>query len=174
MILLLENNIRGGISSVMGDRFVKSDDIKKIIYINATNLYGHSMFQMLPYDEIEMFVGDPDLHIKKLEEVLKTPDGSNIGYSIEVELKYPNDMKEKAKSFPFAAGNKIINKDNFDDYIKKIRPKKYTKAKKLLCDWTVEKKSLIPYRMLKFYVKHGMIVEKILEIISFKQSKCLD
>ena len=25
MILLLKNNIRGGISSVMGDRFVKSD-----------------------------------------------------------------------------------------------------------------------------------------------------
>ena len=25
MILLLENNIRGGISSVMGDRYVKSD-----------------------------------------------------------------------------------------------------------------------------------------------------
>ena len=43
---------------------IKSDDYKKIIYINATNLYGHSMSQMLPYDEIEMFVGDPDLHIK--------------------------------------------------------------------------------------------------------------
>ena len=26
MILLLENNIRGGISSVMGDRYVQSDD----------------------------------------------------------------------------------------------------------------------------------------------------
>ena len=32
MILLLENNIRGGISSVMGDRYVKSDDIKKIVF----------------------------------------------------------------------------------------------------------------------------------------------
>ena len=29
MILLLENNIRGGISSVMGDRYIKSDDNKK-------------------------------------------------------------------------------------------------------------------------------------------------
>ena len=29
MILLLEDSIRGGISSVMGDRYVKSDDIKK-------------------------------------------------------------------------------------------------------------------------------------------------
>ena len=31
MILLLENNIRGGISSVMGDRYVKSDGNKKNI-----------------------------------------------------------------------------------------------------------------------------------------------
>ena len=43
MILLLENNIRGGISSVMGDRYIKSDDNKKILYIDANNLYGHSM-----------------------------------------------------------------------------------------------------------------------------------
>ena len=43
MILLLENNIRGGISSVMGDRYVKSDDNKKILYIDANNLYGWAM-----------------------------------------------------------------------------------------------------------------------------------
>ena len=64
-ILLLENNIRGGISSVMGDRYVKSDENKKIIYIEATNLYGHSMCQPLPYDEIEMWHGHPDLYMTK-------------------------------------------------------------------------------------------------------------
>ena len=53
LILLLENNIRGGISSVRGDRYVKSDENKKILYMDATNLYGHSMSQMLPYDEIK-------------------------------------------------------------------------------------------------------------------------
>ena len=45
LILLLENNIRGGISSVMGDRYIKSDKIKKLLYIDANNLYGHSMSQ---------------------------------------------------------------------------------------------------------------------------------
>ena len=54
LILLIESFIRGGISSVMGDRYVKSDDGKKITYVDATNLYGHSMSQFLPYDEIEM------------------------------------------------------------------------------------------------------------------------
>ena len=31
MTLLLENNIRGGISSVMGDRYIQSDENKNIL-----------------------------------------------------------------------------------------------------------------------------------------------
>ena len=57
--------------------------------------------------------------------------------------------------------------------MKQIKPKKYTKSKKLICDWTDKKKDLVHYRMLKFYVRHGMVVDKIHEIISFKQSNWL-
>ena len=53
MILLIENNIRGGVSLVMVNRYVKSDENKKILYIDATKLYGHSMSQPLPFDEIK-------------------------------------------------------------------------------------------------------------------------
>ena len=52
MIMLFENNIRRGISSVMGDRYVRSDENKKILYGDANSLNGHSMSQPLPYDEI--------------------------------------------------------------------------------------------------------------------------
>ena len=55
-----------------------------------------------------------------------------------------------------------------------IKPEIYTKSKKLICDWSDKKRYLIHYRMLKFYVRHGMVVEKIHEIISFKQSKWLE
>ena len=95
MILLLENNIRGGISSVMGDRYVKSDENKKILYIDANNLYGWAMSQYLPYDDIKF-----DNNIK-LEDILNTPDDSEIGYFVEVDLKYPDNIKEKTKYFPF-------------------------------------------------------------------------
>ena len=43
MIMFIENNIRGGISSVMGDRYVKSNENKKFLYKDANNLNGHSM-----------------------------------------------------------------------------------------------------------------------------------
>ena len=101
LILLIENNIRGGISSVMGDRYVKSDENRKILYIDVTNLYGHSMSQMLPYDEIEMRHGDPEKNWNWLVENLNTPDDADIGYFVEVDLKYPDDIKEKTKNFPF-------------------------------------------------------------------------
>ena len=99
MILLLENNIRGGISSVMGYRYKKSDKNKKIIYMDSTNLYGLSMSQMLHYDEIGMWYVHPVLYMYKLVEFLKTPDDNDIGYFLEVDLKYPDDIKEKTKTF---------------------------------------------------------------------------
>ena len=174
LILLLENIIRGGISSVMGDRYVKSDENKKILYMDATNFYGRSMSQMLRYDEIEMWHGHPDNYWNWLEEIINTPDDSDIGNFFEVDVKYPDNIKEKTKNFPFCSENKKIDPDKYNEYMKKIKPKNYTKSKKLICDWADKKKYLIHYRMLKFYVRHGMIVEKIHEIISFKQSKWLE
>ena len=43
------------------------------------------------------------------------------------------------------------------------------KTQKLICDWTDKKNYLIQYRMLKFYIRHGMVVDKFQEIISFRQ-----
>ena len=170
LILLLENNIRGGIRSVMRDCYVKSDEDNSILYIDATNLYGHSMSQMLPYDEIEMWHGHPDKYWNWLEEIINTPD-SEIGYFLEVDLKYLDNIKQKTKYFPFCPENKKIDPNKYNEYMK---PENYPKLRKLICDWTNKKKYLIHYRMLKFYVRHGMIVEKIHEIISFKQSKWLE
>ena len=139
LILKLEKNIRVGISSVMGDRYVKSDENKNILYMDATNLYGNSMIQPLPYDEIEMWHGHPDRYVNKVDENLNTPDDSVIGYFVEIDLRYPDDIKEKTKSFPFAPEIKIISDDKYNDYMKQIEPKNFIKSKNLLCDWTDKK-----------------------------------
>ena len=167
MILLLENNIRGGISSVMGDGFIKSDDNKKILYADANNLYGHSMSQPLPFDEIKF-------DNVELEDILNAPDDSDIGYFIEVDSTYPNNIKEKTKNFPFAPVNKKINPDKFGDFMEEIRPDTHVQSSKLICDWSDKKNYLVHYRMLKFHVRHGMIVDKVHDIISFKQSSWLE
>ena len=144
MVLLFENNIRGAIGSVMGNRYVKSDENKKILYIDAKNLYGHPMRQPLPYDETKI-----DRNVK-LEDILNTPDNSDIGYLIEVGLNYPDNMKEKTKKFQHAPVNKKTFPDTFSDYMKTIKPDTYTQPKQLICDWPHEKNYLIHYRMLNF------------------------
>ena len=69
--------------------------IKKIKYIDATKLYGHSMSQMLPYDEIEMWRGHPNHYMNKVKEILNTPNDADIGYFLEVDMKYPDNMKKQ-------------------------------------------------------------------------------
>ena len=126
------------------------------------------MSQPLPYDEFNF-----DKNVE-LEDVLNTPDDSDIGYFVEADLIYPDNIKEKTKNFPFAPVNRKIIPDNCNDYMKEIKPDAYTQTKKLICDWSDKKGYLIHYRMLKFYVRHGMIVGKVHEIISFKQSSWLE
>ena len=111
LILTLENSKHGGRSSVMGDRYVKSDESKKILYKGATNLDGHSMSQSLPFDEIEMWHGHPDLYMNKSEEIINTPVDSDVRYFVEVHLRYPDNIKENTKTFPFCPENKFIHKD---------------------------------------------------------------
>ena len=89
MILLLENNFRGGISSVMGDRFAISDENKKIKYVDANNFYGHSMSQSIPYVEKKF-----DKNVK-FEDILHNPDDNDIAYFIEVDLIYSTNIKKQ-------------------------------------------------------------------------------
>ena len=58
--------------------------------------------------------------------------------------------------------------------MKEIKPNTFIQTSKLICDWSDKKNCLIHYRMLKFYIKHGMIIDKVHNIISFKQSKWLE
>ena len=69
---------------------------------------------------------------------------------------------------------KKINPDDFSDYMKKIKPDTYTQTKKLICDLSDKENYLVHYRMLKFYVRHGMIVDEFHSVISFEQDKWLE
>ena len=128
MILLLGNNVRGGIGSVMGDRYVKSDENKKVLHINSNNLHCWAMSQSLPYDDIKF-----DRNIN-LEDILNTPDDSNIGYFPDNSLSYLYNISEKTKNFPFCLENKNISKNYFGKYMKKFKRKTYKPHKKLSCD----------------------------------------
>ena len=99
MIPLLESNIHGGISSVMGDRWVKLDETKNILLIDANKLNGHSMSQTLAYYATKF------VRKNNLEDISSTPDGSDVGYFVGVDLLYSSNIKERTKNFPFCTEN---------------------------------------------------------------------
>ena len=135
--MVLENIKRGGISAVCGDRYQKSDENKKILLKKAKNLYGWAMSEYPPHDEIQI-----DRNFR-LEDTLSTPDDSDIGYFIEVDLKDPDNIKEKTKHFPFSPKNKKINPDDFSDHMREIKPDTYTQTKELICYWSDKKNCLV-------------------------------
>ena len=67
------------------------------------------MSQPLHYDEYKF-----DKNVQ-LEDIINTPDKKDIGYFIEVDMTYPDNIKEKTKNFPFSPENKKINHDDFRD-----------------------------------------------------------
>ena len=62
----------------MGDRYAVSDENKKILSIDANNLYGQSMSQTLSHDGNEKRKGHLDCYIIELEDILSTPDGGGF------------------------------------------------------------------------------------------------
>ena len=70
----------------------------------------------LPYDDIKF-----DNKVE-LDDILNTPDDSKIGYFVEVDLKYPDEIKEKQNIFHFAPENKFSPQDKFTDYMNEIKP----------------------------------------------------
>ena len=116
IILLLENKLKRGTASSLGDRYVKSDEYKKTLYIDANNLYGSWMNQYLLYDEIE------NGRYVNLEDIIKTPDVSEFGYFDECDLKYPVGKKTK-KEVPFCSEKKVDPQDKITGYINEMKPK---------------------------------------------------
>ena len=78
---------------------------------------GQSINQSLPYDETKF---DKNVNF---EDILNTLDNSDIGYFVEVDLTYPDNLKEKTKHFAFAPDNKKYNLDKSITFMKKKQTK---------------------------------------------------
>ena len=95
MSVLLQNNVWGRVSSVREIDMKHQMKKKKVLYIDANNLYGYSMSQKLLYDESKF-----DRNVQ-LEDLINTPDDSDIGCFLEFDLNNPDDIKEKTKFLNF-------------------------------------------------------------------------
>ena len=166
--LLLENNMRGGPSACMGNRYVKRGE-RKILYENLNNLYGWNMSQNLPTGDF----GKLKVTRSSLKTILRTPDNYEHGFLIECDLEYPSSIHEKTKHFPFLPEKKTVKVEDFSPYMTTNKPEKYKSTEKLIMDQTNKQRSFLHYRDLKFYIRLGIRILNVHTIYKFKQSPWL-
>ena len=100
MRLFIEKGMRGGISYIAkrhckaNDKYIECYDSSKeskfIIYLDANNLYGWAMSQYLQYSGFKRLNRE---EIKRFD-VNSIEKNSPIGYILEIDLEYPDELPE--------------------------------------------------------------------------------
>ena len=182
MYLFIERGMRGGISYIAkrycraNNEFVEGydEDMEKsfITYWDVNNLHGAAMLEYLPYDEFE-WVEKGELDCIDFNCVSAE---SNVGYILEVDLKYPNELHKLHTDYPLAPEKLKVSKDMLSDYCLSIAEKynvKVGNVAKLIPNLRDKSCYVLHYRTLQLYVSLGMVVKKIHKVLKFKQSDWL-
>ncbi|GFX83941.1 uncharacterized protein TNCV_4286611 [Trichonephila clavipes] len=122
MHLFVERGIRGGISMIShrfssaNNKYLDSYDENKpskyILYLDANNLYGWAMSQPLPTHGFEWITQPIDF--------MEIPDESDIGYILEVDMDYPQNLHNLHNDYPLAPETLNVTNDMLSPYCKEI------------------------------------------------------
>ena len=98
---------------------------------------------------------------------------SSIGYFLEIDLEYPDELHELHNDFPLAPEKFAVSSDILSNYCKKIADKyeiKVGDVKKLISNLGNKTNYVVHYRNLQLYLSLGMKLTKIHRVLKFKQS----
>jgi hypothetical protein len=164
MLHFFKKGIRGGVSTCVtrqaeaNNKFLPNYNSNKsdsyIMYLDATNLYGHSMSDYLPQKD---FVWLTNTEIETLD-ISDISDTADTGFILEVDLEYPQNLHNYHNDFPFCPENIVPPEGKFP----KLIPNLYDKTK-----------YIIHYKNLKQCLSHGLILKKIHRVVKFHQSPWL-
>ncbi|PKB96142.1 hypothetical protein RhiirA5_435370, partial [Rhizophagus irregularis] len=186
---------RGGISMAcqryfkannpkMGKAYDPSQPTTWISYVDATNLYGHSMSQFLPiggYEWLasrEYLLKNPDKQKQYLEYILTTKPDARRGYFLNINAHFPLKTHEYLKDLPPAVENVTVEKDWLCPYnaklVEQLDGGRFSVTEKLVPHLGPRKNYVIHYQELQYYVKLSMVVDEVSEILSFDQTNWLE
>ena len=166
--LFTEKRLRGGVSCI-AKRYAKANSKYMndcnperpstfITYQDMNNLYGWTMSEYLPYGGFEWLE-----NINKFD-IMSVSDKSLIGYFLEVDLEYPDELHELHNDYPLAPEKPIVSSAMLSKYCKKIAYKYKIKVgdiKKLIPNLGHKTKYVLHYRNLQLFLSLGMKLTKI-------------
>ena len=168
--LFIEKGLRGGISYIAkryakaNNKYMNDYDLEKpstfITYLDKNNLYGWSMSEYLPYGEFEWLENVDEFDVNSINEK------SEIGYFLEVDLEYPNELHELHNDYPLAPEKLAVSSDMLSKYCKKIADKyeiKIVDVKTLIPHLGNKTKYVLHYKNLQLYLYLGMKLTKYVE-----------
>ena len=122
--LFLEKGLRGGIWNIVkrqskaSNKYMKNYDPTKpsiyIQYLDINNLYGCGMSDYLPYGGFKWLRNTDKFDENSISE--KRP----IGYILEVDLKYSDELHVLHNDYPLAPEKLAIPYDMLSDYCKNV------------------------------------------------------
>ena len=164
MLLQLEKSIRGEVCTAIykyakaNNKNMKNYDNTKestyLMYVHANNLYGYAMSKKLPIDN---FKWEKDL-CRFTDDFIKNYDEeSDTGYLLVVDIKYPESVY-KEHNDPPVLPDKV----------------KVDKVTKLVCNLHDQKGYSINIYALKQVLNHGLNLDCVHSVISFRKDAWLE
>ena len=167
----------------MGQAFNPSKPTSWISYVDANNLYGWAMSQFLPIGNYqweasrEYLLKNPAMQKAYLEMVLKAKSYARRGYFLNIKSHFPLKTHEYLRDLPPAVENVAVGKDWLSPYneelVNNLDGGRFSKTEKLVPHLGPRKDYVIHYLELQYYVKLGMVVDEVSEILSFDQTNWL-
>ena len=119
--LFVERGLRGGIS-MESRHYCKAnnrhlsdynpkEETSYIMYYDANNLYGWAMSQPLPVGKFEWCLVYPTLH-----QIRHWRANRKIGYILEVDLDYPEELHDEHNAYPLAPEKQAVPKEWMSPY----------------------------------------------------------
>jgi len=178
--LMLENSIRGGISTISNryaqannpytiDGYDPEQPATYITYLDANNLYGVAQSQPLPVGDFQFLTSD---EISTFN-LMSVAEDSPTGYIVDCDLEYPSNLRDSHSDYPLAPEHLTVTKDMLSPFAQHLVGQGWAPTKKLIPNLYNKSHYVTHYRNLQFYIKHGLILTKIHRILSFTQSRWL-
>ena len=123
-------------------------------YQNENTFIAVGKFRWLEKNEISNF------------DIENTTSNTDLGYILEVDLEYPENLHVKHSDFPLAPIKKKIKYDELSPYNQNIQRSSdmknlFSNAEKLVQTLEHKKNYVIHFELLKLYLKLGLKLTKI-------------